>query len=274
MALVYAALAWGAGLVLGRGLAPQVLHGRGWVLGPLLLSLLLTVLLLASALDAPSHRRLALALALCVAAGAARLALALPRGDPGEVATYLGSGPLRVQALVLEDPVPRGRSRAEVLLQARRLDPGDGQAREVRGTVLARVPAEAGLLPGDLVVVVGTLQALPYGTSPSYTHYLLGRNVDALLDAGMPEVLARGQAGFPWQALYALRRAARESIQRILPEPQAGLLTGILLGQKRALPSEVMDQFNATGISHIVVISGWNITVLAALVARASRPWL
>lgn len=274
MTLIYAAAAWGAGLVWGRGLAPQVVHGRGWVLAALLLSLCLTALLLARTLETPSHRWRVLALALCTVAGAVRLALALPRGDPAEVASYVGTGPVALQALVLEDPVPRSRSRAEVLLQVRRLDPGDGQAREVQGTVLARVPADAPLLSGDLVAVEGALQALPYGTSPSYTHYLLARGVDALLDARRPEVLARGQAGFPWQALYALRRAARASIQRILPEPQAGLLTGILLGQKRALPSEVMDQFNATGISHIVVISGWNIAVLAALVARISRPWL
>ncbi|MBC7225576.1 MAG: ComEC/Rec2 family competence protein, partial [Anaerolineae bacterium] len=83
-----------------------------------------------------------------------------------------------------------------------------------------------------------------------------------------------GQGNPLLQALHALRRAALASIRRILPEPQAGLLAGILLGQKRALPLEVMDQFNATGISHIVVISGWNITVLAALIARACRSWL
>lgn len=273
MSLVYAALAWGTGLVLGRGLAPQVLQGHGWVLGPLLLSLFLTAFL-ARTLVAPSHRWRAPALALCVAAGVVRLALALPRGDPGEVVSYVGAGPVALQALVLEDPVLRSRSRAEVLLQARRLTSGDGQVQEVRGTLLARVPADAALLPGDLVAVEGTLQALPYSESPSYTHYLLARGVEALLDARMPEVLAQGQGGLPWQALRALRRAARASIQRILPEPQAGLLAGILLGQKRALPSEVMDQFNATGISHIVVISGWNITVLAALVARACGPWL
>ncbi|MGQ9459126.1 MAG: DNA internalization-related competence protein ComEC/Rec2 [Anaerolineae bacterium] len=273
MPLVYAALAWGTGLVLGRGLAPQVLQGHSWVLGPLLLSLFLTAFL-ARTLVAPSHRWRVPALALCVAAGVVRLALALPRGDPGEVVSYVGAGPVALQALVLEDPVLRSRSRAEVLLQARRLTSGDGQVREVRGTLLARVPADAALFPGDLVAVEGTLRALPYSESPSYTHYLLARGVEALLDARMPEVLAQGQGGLPWQALYALRRAAQASIQRILPEPQAGLLAGILLGQKRALPSEVMDQFNATGISHLVVISGWNITVLAALVARACGPWL
>ncbi|MGQ9715550.1 MAG: hypothetical protein ACUVST_12435, partial [Anaerolineae bacterium] len=78
MPLVYAALAWGTGLVLGRGLAPQVLQGHSWVLGPLLLSLFLTAFL-ARTLVAPSHRWRVPALALCVAAGVVRLALALPR---------------------------------------------------------------------------------------------------------------------------------------------------------------------------------------------------
>ncbi len=60
----------------------------------------------------------------------------------------------------------------------------------------------------------------------------------------------------------------RAVIYQILPDPEAGLLNGILLGVYDALPQRVLDSFNATGTSHIIVISGFNITILATLLLR------
>jgi predicted membrane metal-binding protein len=49
-------------------------------------------------------------------------------------------------------------------------------------------------------------------------------------------------------------------VARILPEPRASLLTGILLGDDaatcRGLPKSVRDAFRATGTSHVIAISG------------------
>jgi competence protein ComEC len=42
-----------------------------------------------------------------------------------------------------------------------------------------------------------------------------------------------------------------------VPEPQASLLTGILLGDDSSIPKGVQDAFRATGTSHIIAISGW-----------------
>lgn len=49
---------------------------------------------------------------------------------------------------------------------------------------------------------------------------------------------------------------AREVITQILPEPQASLLNGILLGDDSGLPADVQDEFRATGTTHIIAISG------------------
>ena len=48
----------------------------------------------------------------------------------------------------------------------------------------------------------------------------------------------------------------REVITQILPEPQASLLNGILLGDDSGLPTNVQDEFRLTGTSHIIAISG------------------
>lgn len=49
---------------------------------------------------------------------------------------------------------------------------------------------------------------------------------------------------------------------RVLPEPEASLLSGIVLGSKRGLPLEFWQALQKTGTLHIVVASGFNVTVV------------
>ncbi len=49
---------------------------------------------------------------------------------------------------------------------------------------------------------------------------------------------------------------AKNVIAQILPEPQASLLTGILLGDDSGIPKSVQEAFRTTGTSHIIAISG------------------
>ena len=49
---------------------------------------------------------------------------------------------------------------------------------------------------------------------------------------------------------------------RVLPEPEASLMAGIVLGSKRGLPLEFWQALQKTGTLHIVVASGFNVTVV------------
>ena len=68
--------------------------------------------------------------------------------------------------------------------------------------------------------------------------------------------LARGQGFAPLGWLYAFKVRAKNVIAQILPEPQASLLTGILLGDDSGVPKSLQDAFRITGTSHILAISG------------------
>lgn len=50
-------------------------------------------------------------------------------------------------------------------------------------------------------------------------------------------------------------------VNQLLPEPQASLLNGILLGVKE-MPPELQQAFKITGTIHVVVVSGYNISVV------------
>jgi len=61
-------------------------------------------------------------------------------------------------------------------------------------------------------------------------------------------------------------------VNRLLPEPHAGLLNGILFGTKATLSNELMDALVATGTLHIVALSGMNITILESLIGSTLLP--
>lgn len=54
-------------------------------------------------------------------------------------------------------------------------------------------------------------------------------------------------------------------ISHILPEPHAGLLSGILFGVKTSLSPELKNALQITGTLHIIALSGMNITILVSL---------
>jgi competence protein ComEC len=72
-------------------------------------------------------------------------------------------------------------------------------------------------------------------------------------------------AGF---SIEPLREAARARIQRTLPEqPYAGVLTALAIGDQQAVAPELWRLFAATGITHLMSISGLHVTMIGGLVA-------
>jgi competence protein ComEC len=73
----------------------------------------------------------------------------------------------------------------------------------------------------------------------------------------------KGSPIFGW--LYSFRYGTEHAIAGNLPEPEAGFLSGIILGSKRSVPEDVQAALRATGTSHIIAISGANITILLTI---------
>lgn len=65
---------------------------------------------------------------------------------------------------------------------------------------------------------------------------------------------------------YSLRYNLSERIKDYLPEPQASLLSGILLGERSSLPAEFNNNLKKTSTIHIVVVSGQNLTMLMGFI--------
>lgn len=59
-----------------------------------------------------------------------------------------------------------------------------------------------------------------------------------------------------------------DAVRTAVPEPQASLGIGYLVGQRRALPPELSEALVIAGLTHIVVASGYNLTILVRLARR------
>lgn len=55
-----------------------------------------------------------------------------------------------------------------------------------------------------------------------------------------------------------------DKISLALPEPQSSLMSGILLGNRIKLDKDLIDTFRAVGLTHIIAVSGYNLTILTS----------
>jgi competence protein ComEC len=138
----------------------------------------------------------------------------------------------------------------------------DGQARAANGLVLVRLPPVPTLSYGEPVRVQGMLELPRSDDDFDYRAYLARRNIFVLMSEPDLTTLP-GNNGAWWQrTALQLNDYARTTSLHLIGEPHASLLVGILLGVQSTIPEDLLDAFSATGTSHILVISGWNITII------------
>lgn len=65
-----------------------------------------------------------------------------------------------------------------------------------------------------------------------------------------------------------LRDAFAAGVRNGVPEPEASLGVGFVVGQRSALPDDLDDQLKVVGLTHIVVASGYNLTILVRFARR------
>lgn len=91
------------------------------------------------------------------------------------------------------------------------------------------------------------------------------------------DLLSRGHGNYVKSALFDIKQKYIDSLNELIPEPESGLAAGITVGAKRALGKELTEAFRNTGLIHIVVLSGFNVTVIIIFllhILRAFPRWI
>ncbi|HSM32745.1 MAG TPA: ComEC/Rec2 family competence protein, partial [Anaerolineae bacterium] len=198
------------------------------------------------------------AAAAAVLAGTALATPALPAGS-GEW-----------DALVVDLSSPAGaEQRAFVRLSAGSgVEAGAQAGGEAGWLVYAWLPRHPALVPGDRVTLRGTVQPPP-ADAPGFADFLRSRGAAGSLKAHALELTASG-GGFT-ATVEQLRWGIDAALSRAVPEPEAGLASGILIGLRERVSRSVADDFTVTGLTHVVAISGWNIALVAGIATGLLR---
>ncbi|MBP6857918.1 MAG: ComEC/Rec2 family competence protein [Candidatus Pacebacteria bacterium] len=135
------------------------------------------------------------------------------------------------------------------------------------------------LLPGDKVSLRGKVE-LPEdfltetGRTFDYDQYLASRGVEALMRNAKVVSLEEKDKNIYLQILRAssiARSFIAEKISSYIAFPVDGIVSGMLVGFQGGIPKYLSDIFRYTGTLHTLVLSGYNITVLAGFIGLLFR---
>ena len=126
---------------------------------------------------------------------------------------------------------------------------------------------------GDKILVSGKLD-LPKnfssdnGTEFDYISYLSKDKIHFLIYRPQINPTSSSSTGLRGtrkiiSSLYSLKNIFINKISAVVPEPNSSLLAGVIFGAKQSLGQELLDDFKKVGLIHIVVLSGYNITIIA-----------
>jgi competence protein ComEC len=192
----------------------------------------------------------------------------LPAG-PDSVAAAIGRGELAIQGTVTDAPRPR-EDRWQVVLDDVTAA-ADGNAVPLRGRLLAWVPRSVPLVAGDRIGLRATLEEPPILDDFDYRAYLARQGIAAIARSFDVERVGHRPGGV-LDALGGLRDGLAGGLNDVVPEPEAALGVGILLGIRSGIDPTLEEAFANAGLTHVVAISGWNIAIVTALAAAALRP--
>lgn len=201
--------------------------------------------------------------------GAARYQASLPNlGDPHFIAAYNDDKTqLDVTGVVVDFPDKRD-SFTYLRIQTEQIRPVRKRSvTDVHGLLLARIPPEETFHYGDRVLLRGQLETPSENEAFSYRDYLARQGVYSIMSSDTVLLLESGVANPLMKGIFALKARALDTVYRLWPDPEASLFAGILLGVETSIPQHVKEDFKATGTSHVIAISGFNITIVAGLFA-------
>lgn len=190
----------------------------------------------------------------------------------GDIESFADGQPHTLHGWIIDDPDIRP-TQTRLLIAVDTLD----ETTHASGRIL--VTEYGGYPPhryGDEVIVHGTLRLPEVIEGFDYPHYLELSGIRALVSRGRIDRVnttakrpADARTYRVFGILYNLRTSIEDRIGMILPEPHASLLAGLLTGSRRGLPQHLSNDFRTAGITHIIAVSGYNITIILALMSSA-----
>jgi len=246
MSLIYLSCAWVVGIFLGSKFNLPAAF--------LLIGLIpLPVLFLLS-----QHRKKIILASLCLVAffgGTLLFQSSLPITDEGSLQFYNDRGAVEIKGL---------DKTTHLRLSATHIKLSDHWL-EISGTALLFVSRYPAYSYGDVLLVTGKLETPAQLDEFDYRDYLAHQEIYSTMLYPKIQVLDTGAGSKPMQWVYSVRNRLSQTLAKILPEPQASLAQGIILGIRGNIPPDLKTDFARTGTAHLLAISGLHLSIVAGI---------
>jgi competence protein ComEC len=120
---------------------------------------------------------------------------------------------------------------------------------------------------GDIITAQGKLALsknfeTDASTTFDYVDYLAKDGIFYEMKMPAIKIVAQGQGNILIGKLLAIKNFFVGKDDAVIPFPESALLGGILFGSKRSLGTKLLAAFQTSGVIHMVVISGYNISIV------------
>ncbi len=146
------------------------------------------------------------------------------------------------------------------------------------GLVRARVSPQIGdyytqMSYGDYVKIDTTLSLPKLNSNPAgfnFRKYLNARGIYAVTKnirdkKDIQYIGVSDNASFLTRFSYAVRQRLLLTIRRTVPYPQSAFLGGVTLGYRGGVPRKIREEFQSTGVAHVLALSGLHTGFIAVL---------
>ncbi|MDB5238341.1 MAG: hypothetical protein JWM46_611 [Candidatus Kaiserbacteria bacterium] len=207
----------------------------------------------------------------CVAFGAGilRMDMGTRTGDP-HLTAYIDKK-VTIEGVVSAE-IDERETGARVSVRAERLVVGSTIISVASGVLVLAQP-HAPVAYGDVVRATGTLRVpeafdTGSGRTFNYPQYLAKDGIMYQLAFAQITAVGGNEANPVQAAAIGIKHAYLTGLGEVLSEPEAGLAGGITVGDKRSIGSGLSAQFQKVSLVHMVVLSGYNITVVINSAAK------
>lgn len=202
------------------------------------------------------------------ALGAGRMALSEPRVFPLD--NFLEQK-ITIEGIISEEPDVREISQ---LLKVETSDISlSSVSQKVSAKILVKTNPYLMFAYGDKIKATGFLKKpqsfqTNSGGDFDYPSYLAKDGIFYTLEQANVSKLSSGDGSWLKTNLFKLKHKFIGTVGKVVPEPEASLLGGLVIGGKRSLGKDWLSCFQKAGVMHIVVLSGYNITIVAESVIK------
>jgi competence protein ComEC len=183
--------------------------------------------------------------------------------DEEHVRFYNESSVTGIKGTIAEAPDVRDRS-TRLTISASEIKLEDGW-HKVEGKVLIIVPRYPAYNYGDFLNITGQLETPLQVGDFDYRGYLAHQGIYTTIYYPVIDVLGTERGFRPLAWIYSLRSELSVVLSEVLPEPQAALAQGIVLGIRSNIPADLQSDFSSSGTTHLLAISGLNIGIMAGV---------